>query len=117
MPTTTTWKQHGETYSRAEPELDWIDVALLGAWADLKTQLCPSCGRPKQMHNGQTSDDYRVGYTTCPAVEALNIEQAAKAAEDEEARKGFDDDNPSKRINPDRARTWFAWTADEGPPT
>lgn len=108
-PTTITWTDaDGLTRSRPEPLWDWVDVAILTAWRQLQETLCPKCGRPVALHEGQTRHDYAVGYNLCPAVEALEAEQAAQHKADEPLRK--------QGLNPDRARMWHAFLPGEPNP-
>lgn len=95
-----------------------MDLTVLDSWWRLNDTLCPSCGRPLAVHDGQTPADYHTGYNECPAAMALESAQAAKAAEDDQARDAARrrKDDAAARIDPSRARTWSAWTDTEGEP-
>lgn len=62
------------------------------------------CGEPWASHEGKTADDYGAAFTVCPAIEALDAEQARLAKRD-----GNRDAKPS----PSRARGWFVKTLDQ----
>lgn len=84
----------------------WLpyDWALMQALAEYEESLCPGCGMPLEEHKGKTAEDYAGGFITCPAVQALDADQVARAKED-----GHKDAKP----NPERARSWFAASVDE----
>lgn len=119
MPTTTSWTdEEGYTESRAEPEWDWVDVAILTAWQALNERLCDKCGRPLPMHGTQTPADYTADYRECPSVLALDHAQAEQAVADHKRRDEAQKigDEVGQRLTPERARTWLTWTAEEGEP-
>lgn len=43
----------------------------------------------------------------CPALQALDLLQAHKAAEDDKAMERVKNDPIRSRLRPDRARSWF----------
>lgn len=94
-----------------------MDVALLTAWAEVDEDRC-QCGRPRAVHEGETWQDYRTGFTVCPAMEALDLAQARRAVTDdavlEQARESGD--AILARTRPDRSRTWSIWHIRESPP-
>ena len=92
-----------------EPEWDWVDRAIIGAWQHLQTSLCIRCGRPWAAHDTDRPEDYNVGFQTCTATTAIDRAQAKKHVEDAAELKAG--------RNPERARMWLAWTEQEGPPT
>ena len=108
----------GETYSQPEPELDWVDIAILDAWHALNADLC-ICGRPRAIHATEAAADYVTGVDTCPAIAALDEQQAAKSIDDEDAMRAVRDrveqgkasraDRIAARLNMDRPRSWFVW--------
>lgn len=85
-------------------------MAILQAWLRARDDLCPQCGQPLDGHEAEDPATIHTGYRTCPRTAALDRAQAArfKTAEDERARKDG--------LNPERARTWLAWSDAEGPP-
>lgn len=84
-------------------------MSILLAWAELDETSCRHCGRPRAIHEHQSAEDYNTGYDGCPAMEAIDASQARIAeAEDAQALKAG--------RNPERWRTWYAWTDDEPPP-
>lgn len=95
-----------------------MDVAILTAWQELQESLCDKCGRPLAVHHTQAPADFTADFTECPSVLALDRAQAKRSIEDEQARekareKGLDIE---ARLNPERARSWLTWTAEEGEP-
>ena len=92
-----------------EPEWDWVDRAIIGAWQHLQTTVCTRCGRPWAVHDTDRPEDYNVGYLTCTATIAIDTAQTRKHGEDEADIKAG--------RNPERARVWTSWTEAEGPPT
>ena len=83
-------------------------MAILTAYAAMNDDTCKQCGRPLASHRGETMADYVTGWDTCPAMEALDFDQAEKRELDEPERKQGRD--------PDRARTWAVWRRDEPSP-
>lgn len=81
---------------QGEPEWDMYDVALIRAWKDLQSSLCPQCGMIFDSHDKYpTVDDWDVGFEACPA-------QAAKERE-------------QKRTTDADKAVWLAWP--KGTPT
>lgn len=103
----------GRTVTWREPEWDYVDVAILNAWADLHDHLCRSCGRPVAIHHHDRIEDYHAGYATCTATEALDQLQAKR---DRDAPGRADTKAREAGRDPERARTWITWTDAEGPP-
>lgn len=99
----------GVTETVPEPELDWIDAAILAGWWRLNRDLCTLCGRPLALHDDDAPEDYTVAFRTCTATVALSRQQAQQDRDDERARDNGEPD-------PDRPRTWLAWTDAEGAP-
>ena len=100
--------EDGETVTRTEPELDWVDVAIMTAWLGIHDDTCQHCGRPTASHVGETSDDYATGWTVCPSMQALDADQAEQRERDEPLRK--------QGLDPERSRLWVAWRRDEPSP-
>lgn len=95
-----------------DPELDWVDQAILRAWDELNESLCSLCGRPLAVHDDDDPDDYRIAARECAATQALDRFQAdpppaLKAADERERKAGRD---------PERSRTYLTYTDREGPP-
>lgn len=87
-------------------------MALLKGWWQLNSELCGMCGRPLAIHDSDKPSDYHMAARECTAVQALDAFQAdppseLKAADEAERKAGRD---------PERARTWLAYTDREGPP-
>ena len=95
-----------------------MDVAILTAWQELQESLCDKCGRPLAVHGSQVPADYTADYRECPSVLALDRAQAKRSIEDEAAREKARKDGRDieARLNPERARSWLTWTAEEGEP-
>lgn len=83
---------------------DWlgVDYALVALLDEWESGLC-ICGEPITSHEGKTSADYAAPFLTCPALVALDEEQAAQAKRD-----GHKDAKP----DPSRARGWIVKTLD-----
>lgn len=78
---------------------DWlqVDYALLVLLDEYEAGLC-ICGEPVESHKGKTANDYGGAYLTCPAMEALDLEQSNRARSD---------GNKEAKPDPSRARAWF----------
>lgn len=88
------------------------------AWWALQDQLCPLCGRPKQVHDID-EEQVHVGYDECPYTVAMLRAQTAKRIELDEQREAArkaDKADPEGWWPREQALTWTAWTATEGPP-
>jgi hypothetical protein len=84
---------------------DWlqVDYALLVLLEEWEQSLC-KCGQPMGSHAGKTAADYGAAFITCPAIEALDAEQAKRAVTD-----GHENVKP----DPSQARLWLVRTLDE----
>ena len=102
--------------------MDWVDRAILAAWYTLQDDLCPKCGRPSRVHDTDKPSDYKVGHFTCTATQAMDDFQGrwAKggAGLPREAQRQAREDKrlTEAGFHPDRARSWFTYTAAEGAP-
>ena len=81
-------------------QVDYALVVLLDEW---EQGLCV-CGEPVASHKGKTANDYGGAFLTCPAMEALDLQQTNQALAD-----GLKEAKP----DPSRARAWFARTLDQ----
>jgi hypothetical protein len=106
-PTVFWGRQRGEiregAFTRHDPDWLEIDYALIVLLDEYEQSLCV-CGEPVASHKGKTAEDYGGAFLTCPAIEALDAEQAKLAK-----REGQKDAKP----DPSRARAWFTRTLDQ----
>ena len=84
---------------------DWlqIDYALIVLLDEWEQGMC-ICGHPVASHEGKTAADYGGAFLTCPAIEALDAEQASRAKQD---------GNKDAKPDPSRARAWLVRTLDQ----
>lgn len=112
--------EQGISWSQPEPELDWVDIALLDGWWRLNDNLCQQCGRPREVHDDETDADYHAGFEECPATVALLAAQTKKRlAYEREREAAFKADKWSVAAHMPReqALSWVTWTDDEGKPS
>jgi len=102
------WGRKRQTIRRGGITLhdpDWlqIDYALIVLLDEWEQGLC-ICGEPTASHEGKTAADYGGAFLTCPAIEALDAEQASRAKQD---------GNTTAKPDPSRARAWLVRTLEQ----
>lgn len=115
-PRTRSWvDEDGCSWSQAEPEFDWVDLALLRAWWSLVADTCQLCGRPRAAHEIDESEVH-VGFEECPySVALIRAQTARRLLLDEERERVHkaDPNDPEGHWAREQASTWTTWTDDE----
>jgi len=105
---TVMWGRQRQTIRRGgitthDPDWLQIDYALIVLLDEWEQGLC-ICGEPVAAHEGKTAADYGAAFLTCPAIEALDAEQASRAKQD---------GNKDAKPDPSRARAWLVRTLEQ----